>query len=383
MSKSFGPWSTAINTGAPQQLDTFWKRRLAMLPSLDQTKSGATRRTVLLVAALAVAALALPTMKRAIQAQSAGTAAAVADDTAQQNPLLRKVAVADRRDRPGTETKAPDASVEVEYLPRPTNFEEQVLAALEKPTDVEFSDLGLEGCLNFLSEAARIPFWMDKQTLTDEGVALDQPITLKLKGARLESVLNLLLNPIQLSYLPENDVLMITTSTKAGEKLITRTYPVRDLLGRVEVITTIVKGDEKLITRTYPARYPLGRVDVDAGGPLQKNDKTTPGDSAGSPAKSVEIAGGAANGAEGGGGTWDFTSLMNLISTTTEPDSWEDLSGPGSMMPYRTTLSLVVRQTSPVHRQILQLLRDLREAQHLQGLAPDGKDSTPAGHGKR
>ncbi len=41
-------------------------------------------------------------------------------------------------------------------------------------------------------------------------------------------------------------------------------------------------------------------------------------------------------GVRGGGVQADFTSLMNLISTTVQPDSWEDLSGPGSMMPYRT-----------------------------------------------
>jgi hypothetical protein len=41
-------------------------------------------------------------------------------------------------------------------------------------------------------------------------------------------------------------------------------------------------------------------------------------------------------GARGGGVQADFTSLMNLISTTVQPDTWEDLSGPGSMMPYRT-----------------------------------------------
>lgn len=42
-------------------------------------------------------------------------------------------------------------------------------------------------------------------------------------------------------------------------------------------------------------------------------------------------------GAAGGGGVQaDFNSLMNLIQTTVQPESWEDLSGPGSMMPYRT-----------------------------------------------
>jgi hypothetical protein len=41
-------------------------------------------------------------------------------------------------------------------------------------------------------------------------------------------------------------------------------------------------------------------------------------------------------GLQGGGVQADFTSLMNLISTTVQPDTWEELSGPGSMMPYRT-----------------------------------------------
>ncbi|MBS0263508.1 MAG: DUF1598 domain-containing protein [Planctomycetes bacterium] len=38
----------------------------------------------------------------------------------------------------------------------------------------------------------------------------------------------------------------------------------------------------------------------------------------------------------GGGVQADFNSLMQLISTTVQPESWEESSGPGSMMPYRT-----------------------------------------------
>jgi hypothetical protein len=38
----------------------------------------------------------------------------------------------------------------------------------------------------------------------------------------------------------------------------------------------------------------------------------------------------------GGGVQADFNSLMNLMKNTIEPDSWDDLSGPGSVMPYRT-----------------------------------------------
>src|SRR5216684_9206589 len=70
MSKSFGPWSTAINTGAKQELNTFWKRRLAMLPTLSQSGTRATRRAVVVLGILAIGALALPTLKRGTTAQT-------------------------------------------------------------------------------------------------------------------------------------------------------------------------------------------------------------------------------------------------------------------------------------------------------------------------
>jgi len=41
-------------------------------------------------------------------------------------------------------------------------------------------------------------------------------------------------------------------------------------------------------------------------------------------------------GVNGGGVQADFNSLMNLMKQTIQPDSWDDLSGPGSVMPYRT-----------------------------------------------
>jgi hypothetical protein len=95
---------------------------------------------------------------------------------------------------------------------------------------VEFLDLPLEDCITFLKEYHNINIWLDRATLTDEGVALDQPITLKLAGVTLRSVLKLLLEPVQLTYVIEDEVMKITTSAKAGEKLSTRVYPVGDLV---------------------------------------------------------------------------------------------------------------------------------------------------------
>jgi hypothetical protein len=57
--------------------------------------------------------------------------------------------------------------------------------------------------------------------------------------------------------------------------------------------------------------------------------------------------------------------LINTITTTIDPDSWEELSGEGSSMAVQQAGSLVIRQTWSVHRKILQLLRDLRESKRL------------------
>ena len=230
--------------------------------------------------------------------------------------------------------------------------------------------------------------------MTDEGVELDQKVTLKLKGARLESVLNLLLSPLQLSYLPENEVLMITTSNKAGENLITRTYPVSDLLARIDphVVDPAPKNEKaaagaaagpgvaNIETHSSSERAPVVSAarQVVATKAVAATQVLKQGFGGGG-------GGGGRGGAGGGGGGLnrgglDFTSLMNLISTTILPDSWEELSGPGSMMPYRRTHSLVVRQTWAVHRRVLQLLRDLREAKRL---APDEVAPPRAADGKR
>jgi hypothetical protein len=108
--------------------------------------------------------------------------------------------------------------------------EEKIRRSFSKPTTVEFLDLPLEDCITFLKEYHNINIWLDKATLADEGVALDQPVTLNLAGVTLRSVLKLLLEPMQLTYVIEDEVMKITTSAKAGEKLTTRVYPVGDLV---------------------------------------------------------------------------------------------------------------------------------------------------------
>ena len=107
-----------------------------------------------------------------------------------------------------------------------------------------------------------------------------------------------------------DDVLKITTATKESDRMFTRTYPVRDLY---------------------------------TGRPGAKDDA----------AKKTE-----------GREIRRFDDLPQAIEQIV-PDSWEVLSGPGSFTYVKDTGSLVIRQTWSIHRKIVQLLRDLREAKRL------------------
>src|SRR5690606_34187954 len=69
----------------------------------------------------------------------------------------------------------------------------------------------------------------------------------------------------------------------------------------------------------------------------------------------------------GGAASADFDSLIDLIISTVEHDSWmENGTGEGEIQPFPTNLSLVISQTQRVHEQIADLLEQLRRLQDLQ-----------------
>ena len=71
-------------------------------------------------------------------------------------------------------------------------------------------------------------------------------------------------------------------------------------------------------------------------------------------------------GGVGGGTQADFDSLIELVTTTIAPDTWDEVGGPGSVSGFEGNLSLVISQTQEVHEQIADLLEQLRRLQDLQ-----------------
>lgn len=128
-----------------------------------------------------------------------------------------------------TERRKKWASVD---LKKNSPAEEKIQSALIDPqgVDISFIDTPLSDAMDFLADAHDITIIIDEVTLNEENVPPDTPIDLELSGITLRSALKIMLEPLGLTYIIEDEVMKITTIIAAEEKLTTRVYPVGDLV---------------------------------------------------------------------------------------------------------------------------------------------------------
>jgi hypothetical protein len=262
---------------------------------------------------------------------------------------------------------------------------------------------------------------IDRATLTDEGVALDQPVTLKSRGLPLKSILGQLLEPIQLMYSIENEAVVITTSARGSEKLQTRFHSGMGIV--YELPPELVHyrhskpqlmwgggfggmgggmgfgggmagmgmgggmggmlggmmggfgpgGGAPAPGNAPPGNAPTGNATVsesaadgdalrDGNDPASSPPDPDADEPAGDEGAAPDILD--PRGKIGLARRRSMTTApdtTNLIEQTVEPDSWDVLSGPGTIMYFPGSLGFVVRQTPAVHDQIEELLGRLRQ----------------------
>jgi hypothetical protein len=184
-------------------------------------------------------------------------------------------------------------------------------AKLEKLSSIEFVEIPLGQVVDKLSETTNIQFLLDRRVLEEAGITTDSPITFKLKGVPVEMLLRMILRDLGLTYYLDNGVVIITTPEEAEARLETRVYRVDDLV----------------VTRS--ANQFVG------GMPGAATDENNP----------INV---------------DYGCLIEVITTTIKPSTWDAVGGPGSIAPYRGTLC--ISQTAEVHGEIKKLLEDLRQS---------------------
>ncbi len=176
--------------------------------------------------------------------------------------------------------------------------EARIRHALATPVSVDFHDTPLDVAIAFLADDRGIPMLLDTRALTEVGMRPEEPVSLQASEITLASVLRLMLRPVDLTYAPRHEVLLITTPEEEESLDIRRVYPVGD----------IVASD-------------LGMGQLDH----------------------------------------DFQSLVDLITTAIRPETWgEGNSFPGGVADFVNVKALVIAHSAERHEEIASLLAALR-----------------------
>jgi hypothetical protein len=155
------------------------------------------------------------------------------------------------------------------------SMEERIEASLDKPTEVNFIELPLDDALAFLREYHNVPIWIDRPALAESNIPLDTPITLQHSGARFESILNLLLEPIALDWLIQDEVLKVTTRERASATTETRVIDIQNLLDAGHEPNDLIESITRCIEpRSWARRNSWGGQDPDATGSIAHSGGT-------------------------------------------------------------------------------------------------------------
>ncbi|NND95858.1 MAG: general secretion pathway protein GspD, partial [Pirellulaceae bacterium] len=264
---------------------------------------------------------------------------------------------------------------------RLSTAEREIQSKLSDKVKVSYREQPLGEVLDDLSAMSGVPIVMDRRALAAVRVTPTDPVSFSVSnGIQLKSALNLILRELELTYVIENDVLSITSFEAKRSKVYPKTYRVTDL---VTPIPNFTSSYEDGLAGALRAAYQMASPQTDIQyTPVSMTDLASGAASSMQPSKmsptmlgqysGMGSQGGFGpnsppmGGRAGGGSFADFQSLMSLIETTVEPDTWESLGGPSTMAPYPQNLSLVISTTSDVHDQITDLLESLRRLQNLQ-----------------
>jgi hypothetical protein len=201
------------------------------------------------------------------------------------------------RSQPGAAVIAP---------PEPSSQAQKVRQAIDealaRPIELDFADQPLTDVAALIAQQRGIPVLIDSRALEDAGTPPDVPVTLAIRGAPLEAALRHLLRPLKLTWMIQDEALVITTQEEAEQSgLRLRIYPLAEFAG------------------------PGGRTDP------QRVDE-----------------------------------LIDTIQNTVAPDCWAEVGGPGTLIPEAASQVLVCSHTEQVQREVARLLADLRKARAAQ-----------------
>lgn len=139
--------------------------------------------------------------------------------------------------------------------------EKNILAALEQPTECDFTQTPLTDVMDYFSSKHAIEIQIDSKALSENGIDESVPVTKHLKNVSLKSALRRILAELGITFVIRDEVLLITLNNEADAWLVTRTYPVGDLVAAAQDEASFKSLLEAITTTVGPGFWD------DAGGP--------------------------------------------------------------------------------------------------------------------
>ncbi|MBI1247306.1 hypothetical protein GC197_05605 [bacterium] len=198
---------------------------------------------------------------------------------------------------PGKITALPDEDAISEW----SRIEKLQYKLADAKAVFDFHNTPLDIAIEHLANVAGIPFRIDERALEGIGLRKCLPITFEMGELELEQGLRLMLYERDLIAIVQANEVLVTTPGEAESILVTRYYPLEDLV---------------------------------------------PDD--------------------------DFVNFIDMLTTTIEPDAWDELGGPGTLGPFNK--GLIISQTQPIHLRIQSLLTALRQVHNM---PHDAYDTSP------
>ena len=207
---------------------------------------------------------------------------------------------------------------------------------LETTPAFELNDASIVDLTVQLAELLENGCLIDRRRLQEEGVDPHAgEMTWSLTNASLATMLEILLDELDLTYQVSDGILVITTKTAAEEDLTMVIYDAESLFDSVVVVEqNLAQEIIRQLVNSRPLGQPLGdlealRVSID-----RFTEKYGP--------REDEVR---------------FNRVALLIQTQVHPDSWQENGGTATIS--SVGKRLVVRQTEWAHRKIRKFLDDL------------------------
>ena len=115
-------------------------------------------------------------------------------------------------------------------FPHISDADAEVYQKLNAKASVNFENLQLDEALRSISKANKLPIILDRIALEDAGLVVDSKVTLQINNVPIRSILNILLDKLELAIVVEDGVAKITTFVICNRKLETGIFPVTDLV---------------------------------------------------------------------------------------------------------------------------------------------------------